>query len=443
MVFIPRRSSWWSTVCFVLFAGTLLPLAEGAAERFIDGSFWLPIACSSLDLAWVRPLLATLGSESIAWVAALLSVATSLAIYAGSRKIRILVLILSLVLVGLSFFQTTPASFKNSEAKQRVSKIGLLQFFSTPASKLTAHGAEESYREIEHAVVLLKNNDLILLPEGTGAHTLFYAYNGLEDNVYKNWLDNDLSTLAENIILGVHIKTEVNQGEFLNVAIHLSKEQGLFPAFIPKTRLIPLGEYLPPLVRLLGFGSVLSLRGSTFTRKEESNLPSCQSFSVKTKTGLLQVGPAICYDVAFREAFVPKMRSGPVDCFVVLGDNHRFRNFTYADQYFRHARLRAIETRCPVIVLMSAGPSGYVDADGDAHEVVPGFNSKPFEIKTGDFTLFTDEKRHELTMVVRYPNLCFGAAVLAAPFFGFLVYRSSKKGKPTGQPTHGEDQRAK
>jgi len=272
----------------------------------------------------------------------------------------------------------------------------------------------------------MRDADLILMPEGSGAHTLRYAYNSLEDNAYKDWLENDLSTLADNIIAGVHIKTEVNQGEFLNVAIHLSKEHGLFPAFVPKTRLIPLGEYLPPFVRLLGFDSVLSLRGSTFTRKEESNLPSCQSFSLKTKAGLLQVGPTICYDVAFREAFVPKMRSGPIDCFVVLGDNHRFKNFTYADQFFRHARLRAIETSCPVIVLMSAGPSGYVDSDGTVHEVVLGFNNRPFELKTGEFILRTGVQGAAPTLVVRYPNLVFGLAGLSALGFGFVVFRKSK-----------------
>jgi len=75
------------------------------------------------------------------------------------------------------------------------------------------------------------------------------------------------------------------------------------------------------------------------------------------------------------------------DCFVVLGDNHRFKNSTYADQFFRQARLRAIETDCPVIVLMSAGPSGYVDANGTLTRSLSGFNSKALRDKVGQVYL--------------------------------------------------------
>jgi apolipoprotein N-acyltransferase len=432
-----QQGGGWRQLPVLVIVSTLPALVEGTAERFWDATFWLPAACSALDVAWVRALLAGFGSEAFAWLVGVFSFSAAAFWIVGGRKRLVGIGAPLLVLVVMSFAgrQTGGVSSKataDDEGGGRY-KVGVLQFYTMAASK-SGGAAQRSYQEIDGIVAGMKDCDVIFFPEGAGSHSLRYAFNGLEDTAFMRWLDEELSPLAENIILGTHIKSEVNRGEFINVALHTTKDNGVTPFFVPKTRLIPLGEYLPPYVRLLGFDEVLSLRGSTFTPKEEVNLPAVQSFAVKTrKAGLIGVAPAICYDVAFRDAFVPKVRAGFVHVLAVLGDNHRFKEPRYVEQYFRHARLRAVELGLPMVVVMSAGASGYVEPNGREHRLIAGFNERPFEIRHTTFEL---EKRDTpLTLLSRHPDLSYtlAAVVLGLALLGlWLADRLSARSEEAG-----------
>jgi apolipoprotein N-acyltransferase len=420
----------------LVMVSTLPALVEGTAERFWDATFWLPAACSALNVAWVRALLAGFGSEAFAWLVGVFSFSAAAFWIEGGKKrlIGIGVPLLLIFVMSLAGGQTgESSSTTTADDSGGRYKVGVLQFYTMAASK-SGGAAQRSYQEIDGIVAGMKDCDIIFFPEGAGAHSLRYAFNGLEDTAFMRWLDEELSPLAENIILGTHIKSEVNRGEFINVALHTTKDNGVTPFFVPKTRLIPLGEYLPPYVRLLGFDSVLSLRGSTFTPKEEVNLPAVQSFAVKTReAGLLGVAPAICYDVAFRDAFVSKVRAGFVHVLAVLGDNHRFKEPRYVEQYFRHARLRAVELGLPMVVVMSAGASGYVDARGREHRLIAGFNERPFEIRHTTFEL--EKMDAKPTLLSRHPDLSYtlAAVVFCLALLGlWLSSRLSARSKEAG-----------
>ncbi|MEO0530082.1 MAG: prepilin-type N-terminal cleavage/methylation domain-containing protein [Planctomycetota bacterium] len=79
---------------------------------------------------------------------------------------------------------------------------------------------------------------------------------------------------------------------------------------------------------------------------------------------LYRFGCSICYDAAFTEHSRMVMQSGPVDFFVHCGSETADNRGVLQKHLLCMARLRAIETRRPILRNASGGYSGIIDSSG-------------------------------------------------------------------------------
>lgn len=121
---------------------------------------------------------------------------------------------------------------------------------------------------------------------------------------------------------------------------------------VPWTEFLPFGEWIAPRVPKRQYAP--------------GQQNSVVTFPAHTKTGSYRLACAICYDVIFADLFRAAMSDvgGPPDFFVALGSECQDATGTLSAAMQRAARLRAIETRRPLVRNTSGGYSGIIDGCG-------------------------------------------------------------------------------
>lgn len=94
-------------------------------------------------------------------------------------------------------------------------------------------------------------------------------------------------------------------------------------------------------------------------------------FPVVTSEGVYHFGVAICYDLCFSEHFRQLRGERQVDFYVQCGAEGQDRNDVVADWMLRYARLRAVESRRPIVRNATLGYSGLIDGNGTVRRVLP------------------------------------------------------------------------
>lgn len=126
-----------------------------------------------------------------------------------------------------------------------------------------------------------------------------------------------------------------------------------------KQHLVPMGEWIPfrdfflPLVPALQYVGAQTLPG-TGPGVLPVTLPDGRPTSI---------GVAICYDVAFAEAFRAQVDAG-AQVLVVQSNNAMFAGSPQLRQQFDITRVRAAEVGRPILVVTVSGTSGLIDAHG-------------------------------------------------------------------------------
>lgn len=126
---------------------------------------------------------------------------------------------------------------------------------------------------------------------------------------------------------------------------------GKVTGFYDKVRLAAFGEYIPlekylPFLRGIAFGGVDAGEKQTL-------------FSVKER----EVGPLICFEVLF-PSMAEKLRRMGADVLVVMTNLAWFGGSNAIAQELEIARMRAIETRLPLVHSANTGISGVFDPYG-------------------------------------------------------------------------------
>lgn len=185
-----------------------------------------------------------------------------------------------------------------------------------------------------------------------------------------------------------------------------------------KSRLVPGVECLPfrgLLEDLLG-DFLLDLGGMT-----GSHVTQPERTVFVSRRGAMRVAPVICYEALFGRFVSDYVRRGANVLCVVTNDGW-WGNTEGHRQMLWIARLRAIETRLPVVRSANTGVSALIDPDGRITAVIPYGEKGALrgEIPLGD---------HAPTFYVRYGDyLAWIAAGIAAGLllFSFLPFRGKK-----------------
>lgn len=149
-----------------------------------------------------------------------------------------------------------------------------------------------------------------------------------------------------------------------------------------KQHLVPMGEWIPfrdfflPLVPALEYVGAQTLPG-----------PVPGALAVTLPDGRpTVVGVAICYDVAFAEAFRGQVDAG-AQVLVVQSNNAMFSGSPQLRQQFDITRVRAAEVGRPILVVTVSGTSGLIDARGrplfEAPAGVPASGVERLELLAG------------------------------------------------------------
>ncbi len=225
--------------------------------------------------------------------------------------------------------------------------VGIFQSnFSVEMKQDRSFHVEMVRRAVSASRVLAetKNTDLIVWPEAL-------VVNGLERFPVQEMVtefardaDTDLFTGSDRV--------ERESGEFYNSSYLISRE-GEIMGHYDKMHLAPFGEYFP-FNDLLPFVSALVPGVGGMEAGDEVAL---------FEAGDRRFGPLICFEVLF-PTMAEELRSRGADFLVVITNLGWFGQSNAIPQELEIARVRAVETRLPLIHVANTGISGMVDPWG-------------------------------------------------------------------------------
>lgn len=176
-----------------------------------------------------------------------------------------------------------------------------------------------------------------------------------------------------------------------------------------KRNLVPFGEWVPfrdffePLVPQLSYVG-------------DQSIPGTEPGVIAGKVGdgrALDVGTALCYDVAYPETVADLARGG-ADILVVQSNNAMFGHSAQVPQQFAITRARAAELRREILVVTTSGLSGLIGTKGEVVVTVPSDVSGSGVVEM--------PVRHTITPFVRggrlLEPLVSGVALAALAFAG-------------------------
>lgn len=185
--------------------------------------------------------------------------------------------------------------------------------------------------------------ELVLWPEGA---VPFHVEGDVEAR-------RQVTALAADLDLKIVLTSfgSTADGGYTNSAFLLDGN-GLAPVRYDKVRLVPFGEYVPPIFRF-AFTESLVREVASFTPGDAPRLLPAQ----------VPLGVAICYEVVFADLLARQVRLGAEILTTVTNDG--WYGFSWApQQHFAQAVLRAVETRRWLARAALSGISGFVAPDG-------------------------------------------------------------------------------
>lgn len=186
--------------------------------------------------------------------------------------------------------------------------------------------------------------DLIVWPEAL-----------IMEDIETPGIIDEVSTLARDtgayLFAGAHRSNPKTEGS-MNSA-YLVNPDGVIEDHYDKIHLAPFGEYVP-LNRYLPFISKVVPAIGDIERGAEQKV---------FQTGLRRLGPLICFEVIF-PAMAEHLRRDGADYLVVVTNLGWFGASNAIAQELEIARMRAIETRLPVVQCANSGISGVFDPWG-------------------------------------------------------------------------------
>lgn len=225
--------------------------------------------------------------------------------------------------------------------------VGIIQSNFPVEMKHDWEYSDEMVRNtMEKTLVLAQNEDLDLVvwPEAL-----------IMNSIDKPYVRDALATVTQQgktaLFTGA-ARSETDPYRAFNSA-YFVEESGEVAGYYDKMHLAPFGEYVP-LAQFLPFLNDLIPAIGEVSAGEELKV-----FSVKERT----LGPLICFEVLFPE-MAEALRRGGADFLVVVTNLGWFGASNALLQELEVARVRAVETRLPLVHSANTGISGVFDPMG-------------------------------------------------------------------------------
>ncbi|MEY4904959.1 MAG: apolipoprotein N-acyltransferase [Bacteroidota bacterium] len=151
--------------------------------------------------------------------------------------------------------------------------------------------------------------------------------------------------------------------EAYNSAITWTK-QDTMPLVYNKHYLVPGTEHIP-------YRRYLSFLLDNLVQVDETSTRLDQS--IFKNNGSAVVAPALCYEVIYGHHIANKVKQGANVIFNMTNEIWGGESYVYK-QMLAFARLRCIETRCPLVRAANCGASAFINQRGDLLQVAP-YNS--------------------------------------------------------------------
>lgn len=223
-------------------------------------------------------------------------------------------------------------------------------------------------------------------------------------NDYSAWYRSRLSDAARRahsgIVLGCE-RVDLSAGtpRRYNSVVYASAKSG-FVGYGDKQNPAPLFERDAPLANHFGIATHRRYLAGTAVPR----------FTLASANGRQRFACIVCYDIADRRCVAELCDDGTVDFFVNCGSEATDRTGVVSQTLLRMARLRAIETRRPIVRNCHGGASGVIDVAGrftpcaideghTASVTVPLYDASRNEIPMST-TLFTLGTGSVVTMCV-------------------------------------------
>lgn len=310
---------------------------------FLTGFPWLSLGYSQTD-TWLAGL-APLGGVPLVSFALLAGAGALLALWQqrGARRALALVVLVLPWTLGLSLREvawTTPAGPARSVAIVQGAIPQDMKWLATNQQHIL-----DTYAGLHRQAL---GADLIVWPESA-----------LPDvaNRYSSYIGSVWSAARQrgsDVVMGV-MRVEPgdhpDEDRYFNSMLALAGEE---PAFYDKRQLVPFGEFFPVPQFVRKWLSLMNLPYSDFTRGARRQAPF-------TAAGM-RLAPNICYEDAYPGLLRREIqRSGAL---VTVTNDAWFGRSPARYQHLQIARMRALESRRPLLRAANDGVSALVGPDG-------------------------------------------------------------------------------
>ena len=359
---VATRSFLWRALAFSGIAGTWVIL-EWTRSWFLWGFPWAPLALSQWERPVVLQIAAWTGACGISFILIFfnLCVAQTLRNLAVTPKRTLWSgwfspdLYLGMILLGACiyvFFDSLPKC--NSETTLFTTAV--VQPYIKPQFKWDNQKALENLKILETQTLFVANieSELVLWPEAATP----WPIKGNPD--MQIWVEDLVNTIDKPILMG-NMAADYEANRWYNGACLVEPNDGLLDTFYAKRKLVPFGEFVPPLFRFID--KVVPL-GGNFVPGIEPNL-----IELTLNDQELFVGSLVSYEDVFPRLARDSARAG-AQVFFVATNNAWYGEEGGAAQHAAHSVLRAVENRRPVMRCGNGGWSGWIDCFGTIRSIL-------------------------------------------------------------------------
>ena len=239
--------------------------------------------------------------------------------------------ILTLTLISTTLIQLTQ---KNNIEQNSELNVNLMQ---NNHNHLHQRNAYLDWEDYLHKIHPSKQNTLNISSEGA----ISFAAKEMSISDFRKM------TFLKNSLIGINYHSG---SQFIPMMIGTNQVHGAYQ----KAHLVPFGEYFPLPDWIMGhFGYYQSHRIATHKTTQQHDLIRYKNYTFY---------PMICYDLFF--PIKSRYNTDKSDAIIVMAENTWYRESLLQPMFIRAAKMRALESSRPLLLVLNRGPSSHIDAQG-------------------------------------------------------------------------------